>query len=101
MKNKTDVYSGSATPDDVRASAAELFANFSDAAKIMPAEWIIGPILDLVTATTFNDPGRRGDTYRRALADMHAALNDAHQRLHRARTATDKPPVPRRVALVG
>jgi hypothetical protein len=101
MKTKTEpVFAGNASPDAVHASVVELFENFRDAAAIMPTQWVATVVADLATATTFNEPGRRGDAYRRAMSDLHEALTDANDRLQRCKAAPAKPPVPLR-ALVG
>jgi hypothetical protein len=92
MKTKIEpVFAGNASADEVRASAVELFENFRDAAAIMPAEWITSVIADLAAATVHTDVGRRGDAYRRAMSDLHAALNDANDRLQECKAAP-KPP---------
>jgi len=99
MKNKNELFSGNASADEVHASVAELFENFRDAAAIMPATWIASAIADLAVATVHDNPGRRGDAYRRALTDIHEALSDANGRLQHARAAPAKRPPLR--ALVG
>ena len=101
MKNSKSDLSGSATADDVRDAVTELFANFSDAAAILPAAWLADAIADVVAATAHTDSGRRGDCMRTFLRDLHRELADAHQRLQSARAAGYKPPTARRVALVG
>jgi len=98
MKNKTDIYSGSASPDDVRDAIVELFRNNEQAAMVLPVPWIASAITDLAAATAFDNAGRRGDAMRRFMTDLHAELAEAHERLQRARTVAVRPPLR---ALVG
>jgi hypothetical protein len=80
----TRTASRSATADEVRFAAAELFNNYARAAEVMPVSWIAAPICDLMMATAYGNAGRRGDAMRRAMVDLNAALDEAHRRLQGA-----------------
>jgi hypothetical protein len=104
MKNKTDLYSASATPDEVRDSVLELFRNYEFASKILPVSWLVDAITDLVAATAFDHAGRRGDAMRRFMTDLHRELADAHERCQKRHVSEDRAsakPVPFPRALVG
>lgn len=102
MKNSSELYRGSATPDDVRDAVTELLRNYEAAAQIMPVSWIASAITDLVAATAFDNAGRRGDAMRTFMRDLHADLELAHDNLQRAIAAGDEREAKaRRIALVG
>ena len=52
-------------------------------------------------ATTYSNAGRRSASMRRAMADLHAALDDAHSRLQHAKASPTKPAVSLRAMMVG